>query len=137
MLDIVEQLGSSLNANEYSSAMTSTPSTNQANPSSSSTEKGEPLECIIQTLKVMLPELHDRYGVISLGVFGSYVRGEQTPDSDLDLLVEFDHRPFTLLQFIALEYELSDELQIKVDLVEKSVLKPKISERILQEVVYL
>ena len=117
--------------------MTFTPSTNQGNLSPSPLGKGEPLECIIQTLKVMLPELHDRYGVISLGVFGSYVRGEQTPDSDLDLLVEFDHRPLTLLRFIALEYELSDELQIKVDLVEKSVLKPKIGERILQEVLPL
>jgi uncharacterized protein len=92
---------------------------------------------IIQTLKETLPELRDRYGVISLGVFGSYVRGEQTSDSDLDLLVEFDHRPMTLLQFIALEYELSDRLQIKVDLVEKNVLKPSIGDRILQEVLPL
>ncbi|NJN86334.1 MAG: nucleotidyltransferase family protein [Leptolyngbyaceae cyanobacterium SL_7_1] len=95
------------------------------------------LEAITQTLKSVLPELRDRYGVLSLGVFGSYVRGEQTPDSDLDLLVEFDHRPLTLLQFIALEYELSDRLQIRVDLVEKKVLKPTIGKRILQEVVPL
>jgi len=115
-----------------------TPSTNASgNPSPPSPEKGEPLAGMIQTLKAILPELRDRYGVISLGVFGSYVRGEQTPDSDLDLLVEFDHRPLTLLQFIALEYELSDRLQIKVDLVQKSVLKPKIGERILQEVLPL
>ncbi len=70
-------------------------------------------------------------------MFGSYVRGEQTPDSDLDLLVEFDHRPLTLLQFIALEYDLSDRLHITVDLVMKTALKPRIGERILQEVVYL
>lgn len=115
--------------------MTFTPSTSaEGNPSPSPTGKGEPLDHIIQTLNAILPELRDRYGVLSLGVFGSYVRGEQTADSDLDLLVEFDHRPLTLLQFIALEYELSDELHIKVDLVEKSALKPKIGERILQEV---
>jgi uncharacterized protein len=95
------------------------------------------LETIVQTLEAMLPELRDRHGVISLGVFGSYVRGEQTPDSDLDLLVEFDQRPMTLLQFIALEYELSDRLQIKVDLVQKSALKTHIGDRILQEVVLL
>jgi uncharacterized protein len=83
----------------------------------------------------MLPELRDRYGVVSLGVFGSYVRGEQTLDSDLDLLVEFDHRSMTLLWFIELEYELSDRLQVKVDLVEKSALKPNIGDRILREVV--
>lgn len=95
------------------------------------------LERITQTLKAMLPLLRHKYGVVSLGVFGSYVRGEQTPESDLDVLVEFDQRPLTLLQFIALEYELSDQLQIKVDLVEKSALKPTIGKRILQEVMPL
>jgi uncharacterized protein len=43
----------------------------------------------------------------------------------------------TLLQFIALEYELSDRLQVKVDLVEKSVLKPHVGDRILREVLPL
>jgi uncharacterized protein len=118
--------------------MTFIPSSNvQGNLSSLSPEKREPLERIVQTLREILPELRDRYGVVSLGVFGSYVRGEQTPDSDLDLLVEFDQRPLTLLQFIALEYDLSDRLHIKVDLVEKSVLKPIIGKRILQEVIPL
>lgn len=107
-----------------------------SSPTSSSMSR-EPLNVIIQTLKAALPDLRDRYGIKFLGVFGSYVRGEQTSNSDLDLLVEFDDRPLTLLQFIALEYELSDRLQIKVDLVEKNVLKPKIGERILQEVVPL
>lgn len=96
-----------------------------------------PLETIRQVLRELLPELRDRYGVMSLGIFGSYVRGEQTPDSDLDILVEFDERPLTLLQFIALEYELSNRLQMKVDLVEKSILKPTLGQRILQEVVPL
>jgi uncharacterized protein len=50
------------------------------------------LERIIQTLKAMLLELHDRYGVTSLGVFGSYMHGEHISDSDLDLLVECDQR---------------------------------------------
>ena len=118
--------------------MTFTPSTNQGNLSPSPLGKGEPLERIIQTLKAMLPELRDRYGVISLGVFGSYVRGEQTPDSDLDLLVEFDPAVrFGLLTYCELENTLSDRLAVKVDLVMKKALKPRISERILQEVVYL
>ncbi len=88
-------------------------------------------------LRAQLPELRMRYGVRSLGVFGSYVRGEQGEESDLDLLVEFDERPLTLLQFIALENELSDRLGVKVDLVEKSALKPAIGQRILQEIVPL
>ncbi len=91
----------------------------------------------LDELKAWLPELRQRYGVVSLGVFGSYVRGEQRGGSDLDILVEFDDRPLTLLQFIALENELSDRLGLKVDLVEKGCLKPGIGQHILQEVVTL
>jgi predicted nucleotidyltransferase len=91
----------------------------------------------LNELKAWLPELRQRYGVVSLGVFGSYVRGEQRRGSDLDILVEFDDRPLTLLQFIALENELSDRLGLKVDLVEKGWLKPGIGRPILQEVVAL
>ena len=93
------------------------------------------LEEILRILQTHLPELRERYGVRTLGVFGSYVRGEQRPRSDLDLLVEFDERPLTLIQVIALEHYLSDLLGVKVDLVEKSSLKPAIGRHILQEVV--
>ena len=68
-------------------------------------------------------------------MFGSYVRGEQQRSSDLDLLVEFDDRPLTLLQFIALEHYLSDLLKVKVDLVERNTIKPTIGRHILDEVV--
>lgn len=95
------------------------------------------LEEIRRTLQTQLPGLRERYGVTSLGIFGSYVRGEQRARSDLDILVEFDDRPLTLFQFIALENELSDQLGIKVDLVEKCALKPAIGRRILQEVLML
>jgi len=91
------------------------------------------LQQIRQSLRSMLPELYERYGVTSLAMFGSYVRDEQDRQSDLDLLVEFDNRPLTLLQFIALENELTDRLGIKVDLVEKNTLKPAIGRHILQE----
>lgn len=66
------------------------------------------LDDVLRTLRVHLPELRERYGVRTLGVFGSYVRGEQRPRSDLDLLVEFDERPLTLIQVIGLEQYLSD-----------------------------
>jgi uncharacterized protein len=88
-------------------------------------------------LQEHLPELYERYGVISLGLFGSYVRGEPHEGSDLDVLVEFDERPLGLLGFINLENYLSDLLGTKVDLVEKRALKPRIGQRILQEVVEL
>lgn len=63
------------------------------------------LEDIIHTLRAHLPELRERFGVHTLGVFGSYVRGEQRPRSDVDLLVEFDRVP-TLPEFMDLEHHL-------------------------------
>ena len=67
-------------------------------------------------------------------MFGSYVRAEQRNDSDLDVLVTFRDAP-SLLTFIELENYLSDTLGIKVDLVMKDSLKPKIGEHILREAV--
>lgn len=80
--------------------------------------------------------LHEHYKVRELGIFGSYVRKEQTEASDVDLLVEFSETP-SLLKFVNLENYLSDNLGVKVDLVHKSGLKPRLGERILKEVVYL
>ena len=80
--------------------------------------------------------LEEGYKVKELGIFGSYVRREQTEDSDIDVLVEFSETP-SLLKFINLENYLSDNLGVKVDLVHKSGLKPRLGERILAEVIYL
>ena len=87
-------------------------------------------------LRAHLPALRERYAVTSLGVFGSYVRGEQKPKSDLDLLVEFARAP-SLFKYIELEDHLSDLVGIKVDLVMKKTLKPHIGRYILAEVVPL
>ena len=89
---------------------------------------------LMQILHEQLPLLVEQYRVESLGVFGSYVRDEHSPNSDLDLLVTF-HEPPSLLRFIELENYLSDLLGVKVDLVMKDALKPRIGERILKEVV--
>lgn len=85
-------------------------------------------------LRQHLPELRERYKIKSLGMFGSYVRGEERKRSDLDVLVEFDRAP-TFFEFIDLQDCLSDLLGVKVDLVMKSALKPAIGQRILAEVV--
>lgn len=85
-----------------------------------------------------MPELRARYGVKSLGIFGSYVRGNQSLRSDVDLLVEFnEHAPVTLVGFVALERELGALLGHKIDLVERDALKPVIGKRILGEVVLI
>jgi len=85
-------------------------------------------------LRKHLPDLRERYSVKSLGVFGSYVRGEQKKRSDLDVLIEFEQAP-TLLEYAHLEHYLSELVGIKVDLVVKKTLKPNIGRYILAEVV--
>lgn len=88
----------------------------------------------IALLREHLPVLAEEYHVRSLEVFGSYVRNEQTPESDLDVLVTFSRTP-TLFSLIELEHYLSDVLGIKVDLVMKTSLKPRLEQRILSEAV--
>lgn len=99
-------------------------------------EDGRDLKLFVSILRRHMPELEEEFKVKSLGVFGSYVRGEQKEDSDLDVLVEFYETP-GLIRFGELEYHLSDILDIEVDLVPKDSLKPRIGERILAEVVAL
>ena len=103
-------------------------------PQTSSHKKKPSIDEILQALKKIKPEVQERYGVKSLGVFGSYVRGEARRSSDLDILVEFEQAP-TLYEFIRLERNLSKELGVKVDLVMKKTLRPQIGKRILEEVV--
>jgi|SRR3989339_69678 len=79
-------------------------------------------------------ELKRRYNVKQIGIFGSYVRGEQKKKSDVDILVEFS-KPIGFFKFLELEEYLSKILGVKVDLVSKKALKPKIGGYIMKEVV--
>ena len=85
-------------------------------------------------LRHHLPEISRKYNVSYLGIFGSYVRGEQKPESDLDILVEFEEAP-GFFEYIQLEDYLSEILGVKVDLVMKSALKPALGKHILEEVI--
>lgn len=92
------------------------------------------LKRIKKILKKELPYIKEKYKIKGLGVFGSYVRGENKKGSDIDILVEFKKNAhISLLDFIDLENYLTDILGIKVDLVEKSCLKPYIGKNILKE----
>ncbi len=94
------------------------------------------LEEIQEILRQKKPILRERFKVKEIGIFGSFVRGEEKDTSDLDILVELE-RPVGLIKFIGLQNYLSDELGEKVDLVTKSALKPRIKKNILSEVVYV
>jgi len=94
------------------------------------------VEDIKRVLKSHKEELGSKYGVKEIGIFGSYVKGEQKEMSDVDILVEFE-KPLGLLEFVGLKNHLSDLLGVNVDLVMRKALKPNIGKRILGEVVYV
>jgi uncharacterized protein len=77
----------------------------------------------------------DRFGVRSLSLFGSVARGDQRPDSDIDILVEFE-RVGGLFEFVRLKNYLEATLGHPVDLVTPEALKPQLRERILRESVH-
>lgn len=90
------------------------------------------LEEIKDILKKEKPFLKEKYGVSEIGLFGSFVRGEQKKKSDLDILVGFD-RPIGFFRFLELEEYLKKRVGVRVDLVTKDALKPRIGRSILQE----
>ncbi|WP_258083037.1 nucleotidyltransferase family protein [Thermococcus thermotolerans] len=94
------------------------------------------LEDVQKILHAHRKELSEKYGVKRIGVFGSYSRNEQRPDSDVDILVEFK-QPVGLIEFIRLQKYLEELLGVRVDLVTKGALKRRIRERILKEVKYV
>jgi len=80
--------------------------------------------------------LDARYGVRVVGIFGSYVRGEEQAQSDLDVLAEI-LRPTSLLELVGAELYLSDMLGVKVDLVPKRDLREELREGILADLVHV
>ncbi|NCO84319.1 MAG: nucleotidyltransferase [Nitrospirae bacterium CG_4_10_14_3_um_filter_44_29] len=81
-------------------------------------------------------ELRREYKIIEMGIFGSYIRGQQKKKSDIDILVEFDE-PVSLLDWVGAENYLTDILGIKVDLVPREDVRPELKKRIFKEVVYV
>jgi hypothetical protein len=77
------------------------------------------------------------YGVTRLGLFGSFVRGEQNKDSDVDILVEFEPTHKTYRNFVHLAFFLEDLLGRRVELVTPEALSPHIGPHIRREVQYV
>ena len=90
------------------------------------------LDEIKATLREVLPELRRRYPIATLGVFGSWARGEASKESDLDLLVTFDG-PIGW-EIVTLEDELAERLGLPVELVLEQSLRPHIGAAVRREV---
>lgn len=87
-------------------------------------------------LKNASPYLKEKHSIKTIGIFGSYIRGENKKGSDIDILVEFIG-PIGFFEFLEIEEYLTKLIGIKVDLVTKKALKLYIGKHILNEVIYL
>ena len=89
-------------------------------------------ELILEKLTLLKPEIMQSYHITSLALFGSFARGEQTLNSDVDLLVDFSNTP-DLLRFIELEEKIKAVLERNVDLVPRRKLRAELFEQIESE----
>jgi len=94
------------------------------------------LQEIINILELHKEEISRTFKLKEIGLFGSVVRSEQKETSDIDILIELA-KPIGLFEFVGLRNYLSDILGVRVDLVMKRALKPRIGKRILKEVLYV
>ncbi|MCK5493956.1 MAG: nucleotidyltransferase family protein [Candidatus Omnitrophica bacterium] len=91
------------------------------------------IKALIKKNKILLEK---KYKVRTLGIFGSYARGDFRKNSDIDILAEFYETP-DFFEFMRLEAFLKKMLGVNVDLVTRNALKPLIKKEILKETVYI
>jgi hypothetical protein len=83
-----------------------------------------------------LTSLLRKRGAVKIAVFGSYIKGKEHPDSDIDVIVEFSERK-SLLYLVGIEQEVSELLGIKVDLLTEKSISPYLIDRVKQEMVVI
>ena len=88
------------------------------------------LPSIRKCLRSLMPALNESFGVGQLWIIGSRARGDHQPNSDLDIMVEFERRGISLLGFCRLEHQMSEALGVKVDLVERGAMVPQVQESV-------
>ncbi len=93
------------------------------------------LDTIKTTLIELKPELERRFHVSAIGVFGSFVRGQEHTGSDIDIIVDFS-RPVGV-EFIDLAEYLEQKLDAPVDLVSRKGIKPPYLKSIEHEIAYV
>ena len=92
------------------------------------------LEEIIEAIKKRKRVLEDKYKVKEIGIFGSYVRGEQTEKSDVDICVDFYELP-DVFNLLKLERSLRGTLKCRVDVVRKQAIRKELRDKILSEAI--
>jgi uncharacterized protein len=92
---------------------------------------------VINHLTANKQKYHDLYGVTRIGVFGSFVRNEQTPFSDIDMVVEMDQHRKNLHNYLQFKRHMEEALQLSVDVGFEHTLKPVAKESIQRQIVYV
>jgi predicted nucleotidyltransferase len=94
------------------------------------------ISTIVKMLRLHDTDVREKFKITEIGVFGSYVRGEQREDSDIDILVEFEKGYKTFDNYMELKFFLEEILTSKIDLVIKTAIRDEIKQNILSEVTY-
>jgi len=89
-----------------------------------------------QLLLLQKQSICENYQITEIAIFGSYARGEETEASDIDILVDYETAP-TFIMLVELREYLTQLFGLKVDIVTKNGLKPRIRDRILGEAIYI
>lgn len=92
-------------------------------------------EEIINFLRVHKQEMHERFGVVRIGLFGSYARGEAREDSDIDVAIEMED--YSADGYFGTLHFLEDAFQKRIDLGIESNFKPVLKPYILKEIIYV
>ncbi|GAB6056579.1 nucleotidyltransferase [Methanobacterium movens] len=93
-------------------------------------------EEILKLIRNLNPQIQDKYNAQIKAIFGSYVRGEETPDSDLDVLVEFNESA-NLLDLVGLSQFLEDEIHINIDVVPIDTVRKEIKKQVMKEAILI
>jgi predicted nucleotidyltransferase len=95
------------------------------------------IEEIVDYLKRNKRFLYDKFGVTRMGIFGSFVRGEQADSSDIDMVVDIEKGRKNIHSFFQLKRFLEKELEKKIDLGFEHSLKPIIRDKIKEKIIYV
>ena len=92
---------------------------------------------VLDYLTAHKAEFKEQFGVIRVGLFGSFARDKQNEDSDIDLAVEIEKERKSLKNFFGFKRELEVQFGRKIDLVIESAFKPLINEQIQKDIIYI
>lgn len=94
-------------------------------------------DSILSYLRDNKEMLYEKFGIVRIGLFGSYVSDHSTPESDIDLVIEMDKEKKNIHNFLSLKRHLEEEFEKKVDLGFEGSMKPRVKEKNKENIIYV